>query len=260
MECNRSSADAATVVARRVGRTLEDPTLSSLVTMSETETLTFVFDVISPYAYLAWTQLPALAKRHGLTVRPRPVLFAAMLDANETRGPAEIAAKRRYVFRDVVRTAHHLGVPVAAPLAHPFNPLLALRVAALEMDEPIRCALVTELFEATWVHRQGVFDPEVVAAIAQRVGLPKAVERAQGTEAKAALRSLTSAALDSGVFGVPSVITPKGELFWGLDSFGNLDRHLGGSDPVDLSQISAWEGLPAQSRRPGSTRTKQSPS
>jgi 2-hydroxychromene-2-carboxylate isomerase len=63
----------------------------------------FCFDFISPYAYLAWTQVHALADRHGRAVEPVPVLFAALLDHHGTVGPAEVPAKRRYLMFDVVR-------------------------------------------------------------------------------------------------------------------------------------------------------------
>jgi 2-hydroxychromene-2-carboxylate isomerase len=41
----------------------------------------FYFDYVSPNAYLAWTQLPALAERHGAVIEPVPVLFAGLLEA-----------------------------------------------------------------------------------------------------------------------------------------------------------------------------------
>jgi 2-hydroxychromene-2-carboxylate isomerase len=37
-------------------------------------TIVFYFDYESPNAYLAWTQLPKLAKRYGFTVDPVPIL------------------------------------------------------------------------------------------------------------------------------------------------------------------------------------------
>lgn len=56
-------------------------------------TLHFYFDYISHNAYLAWTQLDALCKKHDLVLQPVPVLFGAMLKANGQLGPAEIRAR-----------------------------------------------------------------------------------------------------------------------------------------------------------------------
>jgi 2-hydroxychromene-2-carboxylate isomerase len=85
--------------------------------------LRFYFDFISPYAYLGWKQVHAFARTHALEVEVVPILFAALLNANETKGPAEIPAKRIFVFKDAYRKAHQLKVPFGPPPAHPFNPL-----------------------------------------------------------------------------------------------------------------------------------------
>src|SRR5580704_13383371 len=122
------------------------------------KTMSFYFDFISPYAYLAWTQIHAIASRHCCEVVPKPILFAALLDANGQKGPAEIPSKRIYTFKDVIRSAARLGVPLAAPASHPFNPLLALRVASAEIDVQRRRPLIDALFTATWVESVDVSD------------------------------------------------------------------------------------------------------
>src|SRR5262245_64367925 len=90
----------------------------------------FLFDYLSPYAYIAWTQVHGLAERHGRQVEPVPILFAALLGTYGHKGPAEIPPKRVYTFKHVVRLAHRVSVPLKPPPAHPFNPLLALRVTS----------------------------------------------------------------------------------------------------------------------------------
>ena len=112
--------------------------------------LTFYFDLGSPYAYLAWTQIHAIAARRHATVEPTPVLFAGLLNAHGQKGPAEIPPKRIYVFKDTLRRARRLGIPLSPPPSHPFNPLLALRASSLELPEDRRRALVDALFRATW--------------------------------------------------------------------------------------------------------------
>src|SRR5688572_17339263 len=77
--------------------------------------LRFFFDYVSPYAYLAWTQLPALAERHGRTVELLPVLFAGVLNTLGTTGPAEVKPKRFYIYKHTRRIAHELGVPFVMP-------------------------------------------------------------------------------------------------------------------------------------------------
>ncbi len=196
-------------------------------------TLRFSFDYISSNAYLAWTQLPALAAKHGVTVEPVPVLFAGLLEAHGQLGPAEVRPKALWMFKNNVRKAALLGVPLNPPAFHPFNPLLALRVSSLPLPREGRSALVSALFEAVWVRGLHVSEPAVVARVAAEAGLDGAdlVARAALPETKARLRAQTDEAIARGVFGVPSMEI-DGELFWGYDDFPWLDLFLAGNDPL----------------------------
>ena len=217
--------------------------------------LEFYFDFISPYAYLGWRRIHDVAERHGLSVTPRPVLFAALLDAHGQRGPAEIPSKRIYTFKHVVRLAAEQGTPLQPPPAHPFNPLVALRVAAMTDDAGTQRAVIDALFQATWAGGGGVATAGDVAAALHRAGLPGAamVEAAGQPAAKARLRSTTDTAIARGVFGVPTVMVDD-ELFWGQDSLPHVERHLRGEDPATDAAIARWVDLPAAAVRPGARR------
>lgn len=208
------------------------------------------FDFISPYAYLAWTQVHALAAAHGRAVEPVPVLFAAMLDAWGHKGPAEIPPKRAYIFKDALRQARRVGVTLAPPPTHPFNPLLALRAAALPMEESVRGAFITALYRETWGGGRGVTDPAVVAELARSVGLDgDATVRAAGEpDAKERVRANTAEAIAAGVFGVPTLLV-DGELYWGFDAWPHIDARLRGADPIDDGAVQRWAGLAASSSR-----------
>jgi 2-hydroxychromene-2-carboxylate isomerase len=101
------------------------------------------FDFVSPFSYLQCERLQALAA----SIRPHPVLFAAILDANGQKGPAEIPAKRVFTYRFVIWQAKALGIPLKFPHAHPFNPLPLLRLAiACES----RLDAITQIFRFVW--------------------------------------------------------------------------------------------------------------
>jgi 2-hydroxychromene-2-carboxylate isomerase len=219
--------------------------------------LPFYFDFISPYAYVAWTQIHALAARHGREVTPVPVLFAALLDRYGTKGPAEIPPKRVYIWKDILRTARVLGVPLTPPPAHPFHPLLALRVVSA-IDDPVeKKRAIDVLYTATWGGgvdgHHGVTDPVAVAALLTAAGLDGAALSARANEEaiKARVRAQTEAALARGVFGVPTFFVDD-ELFWGVDSFAHAERCLLGDDPIADVDLSLWANLPAQAKRKGS--------
>lgn len=214
----------------------------------------FYYDFISHNAYLAWTQLPALAARHGRTIEFVPVLFGAMLEANGQLGPAEIAPKRDWMIRDVLRKAARLGVPLEPPASHPFNPLTALRAASQPLPDGKLAALTDALFRAAWCERRSLEDPAVVADVASSVGLDGAavVARCADPDVKARLRARTEAAMAAGVFGVPSMRV-DGELFWGFDDFAHLELFLGGQDPLPRERLDEWMRV-----RPSVTRRRRS--
>lgn len=210
----------------------------------------FYFDVISPYAYLAFRALPAIAERHGRPIELEPVLFAALLDHHGQKGPAEIPAKRAYLLKDVVRKAHALGVaPVALPPAHPFSPLLALR-AILAVEGDARRAAADALFAAVWAGGPGVETAEGVSALLTAAGLdgPAIVARTADPAVKARLRDGTARAIEAGVFGVPTMLV-DGELFFGVDALPFLDQFLSGHDPVSPALVARWAALPASASR-----------
>ncbi|MEM9693411.1 MAG: 2-hydroxychromene-2-carboxylate isomerase [Myxococcota bacterium] len=212
--------------------------------------LRFYFDYISPFAYLGWIRLGPLAEKHARTIEPIPVLFAALLNAHGHKGPAEIPPKRVYVFKQVNRLAADYGVPLQPPPAHPFNPLLSLRLSCLPLEPSMRIQLIGRLFERTWASGQGVENADELAVVLDELGLDgRAQLRQAGSDAtKRLLRNNTERALDAGVFGVPT-FEADGELFWGQDSLPHLDRFLRGEDPVDAELLARWKNLPASAQR-----------
>lgn len=211
----------------------------------------FYFDFISPYAWLGWNRIHLLADRHQRRVRLKPVLFAAILNHHGHLGPAEIPPKRAYVMKDCLRVGAMTGIPVSPPPAHPFNPLLALRIASIPLPDELRRTIIHGLFAAVWAGGPGVEDPEEVARIVTDAGAdgPALVQAAGTPEVKALLRDSTAAAIEAGVFGVPSVRV-DGEVFWGFDSYVHIDRFLSGQDPVDPALVEKWRDLPATAQRP----------
>lgn len=220
--------------------------------MSAPEPIRFYLDYISSNAYLAWEAIQPLARRFGRRVEPKPVLFAALLDAHGTTGPAEVPAKRRWMGLNNARKAAVLGVPLNPPAAHPFNPLLSLRVSLLPMADDVRERLVDGLMRAVWVEGRLVSEPDVVRDVAAAAGLDgeKAVADAQSPEIKELLRSETDAAVAAGVFGVPTMMV-DGDLFWGYDDFPWLERFLAGEDPArpELRERMARLEIPVAARR-----------
>lgn len=105
-------------------------------------------DPVSPYAWLALHALGRIEQAAGAPVELVPVLFAGLLKTHGNIGPAELPAKRRYVFRDVMREAARRGLPFAGPPGHPFSPLLALRACTAVAEPAGRRTLMPALTSA----------------------------------------------------------------------------------------------------------------
>jgi len=178
--------------------------------MDEAAPLRWYFDVISPFAWLQWPKVQALAVTHAVT--PVPVLLAAILSARGQKGPAEIPAKREFTYRHVLWQARRDGVPLQFPPAHPFNPIAALRtiIAAGSTLEAVDAVLGW-----TWREGQAGDDAEALAPLLARLGLTADAIAAEPV--KQALRANTDSALAAGVFGVPTLQVGDA-LFWGNDA------------------------------------------
>ena len=189
--------------------------------------LVFHFDVVSPFAYLAFERLPQVLEGISHEVEYRPVLFAGLLRHWNNLGPAEIEPKRAWTFRHVHWLAATHGIRLDTPATHPFNPLPLLRLGlASAADFRPNRRVVEELFRYVWHGGGEAGDAARLAALRERLA---PVHEPDGAEVKAALHDNTATALAAGVFGVPS-IELDGRPFWGLDALPMLrDALLGGA-------------------------------
>lgn len=208
----------------------------------------FYFDPISPYAWLAGLQVARLDEA-GVQVDFKPVLFAGLLAAHGTKGPAEVPAKRAYTFRDVMRQASAFGVRMTGPPAHPFNPLRALRMCIAVDDPDARRRFGLALMDAAWRQGLDITAADQLLRIAVENDLDgDALSRAADDPAvKERLAAQTSAAVAAGIFGVPTFLI-EGEIFWGADRIDALLRRAAGN-AIDERQLAAALARPAAATR-----------
>lgn len=187
--------------------------------------ITFYLDFVSPYAYLAFEQLPEVLIGHSYSVSYKPVLFAGMLKHHGQLGPAEIAPKRDWTYRQVLWLAHRHDIDLQLPAAHPFNPLALLRLALAcgAQGESNRYVCET-LFHHVWRGGADALDPARLQALTAQL----AARREPGSEeVKQELKVNTQEAIVRGLFGVPSLAVDD-KLFWGFDALPMLRDYLSG--------------------------------
>jgi 2-hydroxychromene-2-carboxylate isomerase len=187
--------------------------------------ITFYLDFISPYAYLAFEQLPEALTGHSTSVTYKPVLFGALLKHHGQLGPAEIPGKREWAYRQVLWLAHQHGLELQLPATHPFNPLALLRLAlACGTPEQPNRYVCEILFRHVWQGGQEASDPVRLQALTEQL---KPAYLPDSDAVKAQLKANTSDAIALGVFGVPT-LEVDGKLFWGLDALPMLQAYLAG--------------------------------
>jgi len=208
--------------------------------------ITFYFDLLSPYACLAFEKLPEALMGLSYSVQYQPVLFGAVLGHHGQLGPAEITPKRAWTYRHVAWLAHRHGVELQMPASHPFNPLALLRlaVACSPTGQPNR--YVTEaLFRHVWRGGADAADPKRYQALVEQLA-PQRVP--SSAEVKAQLRGATDAAVARGLFGVPTQEV-DGRLFWGFDALPMLRDYLEGGTWFDGPDWDAAPAVPVGVRR-----------
>ncbi|MDD5333865.1 MAG: 2-hydroxychromene-2-carboxylate isomerase [Rhodoferax sp.] len=209
--------------------------------------ITFYLDFISPYAYLAFEGLPQALMGHSYSVTYKPVLFAALLKHHGQLGPAEIAAKRDWTYRQVQWLAHSHGIALQLPAAHPFNPLALLRLALACEDQGLPNRYVCEtVFRHVWRGGADATDAQRLQGLTRQLAPKRA---ADCEEVKAQLKSHTDEAIARGVFGVPTLAVDD-KLFWGFDALPMLRDYLRGDAWFAGPQWDAAASLPAAVQRP----------
>ena len=185
--------------------------------------ITFWLDFISPYAYLAFEQLPLALEGLSYEVEYRPVLFAGLLKHHGQLGPAEIPGKREWTYRQVLWLAKANGLSMQMPSTHPFNPLGLLRLALACGPNRYVCE---SIFRHVW---RGGADAADAARLAQLRQQLAPTRDPSSDEVKNALKQATQDAIAAGLFGVPTFAVDD-KLFWGFDSLAMLRAYLQGDE------------------------------
>jgi 2-hydroxychromene-2-carboxylate isomerase len=212
--------------------------------------VSWVFDVISPFAYLNLQQLPQLPPH--VEVEYVPVLLAGLLNHHGQIGPAEMPTKRRFTYRFALWRARRMGIPMRLPPAHPFNPLQALRliIAAGSTRQAIEA-----VFAAIFRHGLDAADPKVIERLAAELGINDPHSALNAPPVKQQLRQNTDWAITKGVFGVPTFLIDD-EIFWGHDAFDMVLDYLRDAAAFRDKQMRAIDSLPIGVQRVSAAKPK----
>ena len=191
-------------------------------------TLDFWFDYSCPYAYLASTQVEALASRTGARLVYQPMLLGGVFAANGT--PQKLfatlsAAKAAHNARDLDRWAELWGVPLTMPAAHPLRTVEALRATVASGIDP---RVVHAFYRAYWVDGRGPSEEATLREVLGAAGHDPAriLDAITRPEAKDDLRRRTDEAIALGIFGAPAFVVDGERMYWGQDRMHFVERDL----------------------------------
>ena len=194
--------------------------------------LEFFFDCSSPWTYLAFTRLPAIAERARAEIVWRPILVGGVFNAvNQdvyVRRANPDPRKASYSGKDLQDWARLVGVTIGNPPVFPVRAVAAMRsvLAAQEQDALVPFARAT--FEAYWRELRDISQSDVLDAISRKAGLDPAVIRArsEAPEIKDRLRLNTQDVIARGGFGSPTMFVNGDDMYFGNDRLPLVEAAL----------------------------------
>jgi 2-hydroxychromene-2-carboxylate isomerase len=189
-------------------------------------TITFYFDVGSPYAYLTAERLPVLLPE---PVVWQPVLLGGLFRLTGRSSWALGDYRRRQAgMAEIERRTRAYGLPpMRWPDPWPGDYLQAMRATTFAFMSGRGREFTMTAFRNAFRRGANLSIPGRVLEAASQAGLERGeVERAMRDPAvKHALREATDSAYERGVFGVPTIAIGD-ELFWGDDRLTDAAGHL----------------------------------
>jgi len=190
----------------------------------------FYFDFISPYGYLASTQIEKIAAKHGRNVEWHPFLLGVtVMNVMGLKPIMETPLKSDYALIDRPRMAKLFGVPLVIPDLDGVNSLAASRAYYwIRQSDPVLAKeFAKRVFHRLWVDGKDITDVDAVIVEAAAVGIDGDALRdgLRDARTKALLRDAVDQAVDRRVFGAPFFIVDD-EPIWGIDRLWMLEHWL----------------------------------
>lgn len=190
-----------------------------------TRTVEFFYDYVSPYTYLANSQLGSLP----CEVIYRPILLGAVMKTIGSQPPALLKPRGNYLFQDVQRWADHYQLPYMMHPNFPLNSIKALRLAFIAQDSGVFEPIHQALFAAAWEQALDINDDAVLGRIITDAGASAddLLQQVVSDDVKTRLRDNTEEAIARGVFGAPTFFVDE-EMYFGNDRLQFVRAALSG--------------------------------
>jgi 2-hydroxychromene-2-carboxylate isomerase len=188
--------------------------------------VTFYFDLGSPYAYLTAERIAGLLPE---PVRWQPLLLGGLFKLTGRSSWALGDYRRRQAgMAEIERRAGDYGLPpIRWPDPWPSDYLTAMRVATFAFNAGPGREFALQAFRDAFQTGRDLAVPAHVFDAAAGAGLDRreAEDAVHDPQVKLGLRQATDAAFELGVIGVPTLAV-ENELFWGDDRLDEAAGYL----------------------------------
>ncbi len=187
--------------------------------------LTFFYDLSSPWTYLAFNNVQEVISETDADVSWRPFLVGGVFNAvNQSVYAARSNPSDPKVIHNFTwlhEWARLAGLPLDFPTSHhPVKSVLPMRACcALEDDQSLLLRFTKAAFDAYFAEGRNIDDPEVVADVANSLGIDgnALIQKTTTQDVKDRLRANTEEAIAKGAYGSPTMIVNEGQLYFGND-------------------------------------------
>ena len=192
----------------------------------------FYFDFASPNAYLSHKVIKNIKDRTGVEVNYIPVLLGGIFKATNNKPPMEqffgVKNKNEYQNLEIERFIERHGLHEFK--MNPHFPVISLQIIrgaiAAELDGFLE-EYIDKVLVHMWEVPKKMDDPEVIKAAFEESGFDseRLISQMQNPDVKAKLISNTEAAVERGVFGIPTFFVGD-EMYFGKDTLWQVEEAL----------------------------------
>jgi len=182
-----------------------------------TKSIDFYFDIISPYAYLAYKQLNSLENLKQIKFNYKPILLGGLHKLAGITAPAFNKFKMKNMKNDCNLIASKKNIKFQWNDKFPINSLKIMR-GYLSVNEEKKDIYLETFFNAYWRDNINLEDIEEIKNLLRKIDIDinKFFDDLENIEIKEKLKKITNSAFEKEVFGAPTFIV-NDKLFWGQD-------------------------------------------
>jgi len=182
-----------------------------------TKSIDFYFDIISPYAYLAYKQLSSLENLKKIKFNYKPILLGGLHKLAGITAPAFNEFKMKNMKNDCNLIASKKNIKFQWNDKFPINSLKIMR-GYLSVNEEKKNIYLETFFNAYWRDNIDLENIDEIKNLLKKIDIDtnNFFNDLEDIKIKEKLKEITNSAFEKEVFGAPTFVV-NNKLFWGQD-------------------------------------------